>query len=90
MKFEWDSAKERINIEKHGVTFEQASYVFADPFALTLYDDAHSEDAIRWVQEEFAALWQSPFAVELADAVVQDVKRLAERRVIPDLDAWRK
>jgi len=35
MKFEWDENKERTNILKHGVTFEQASYVFADPFVLT-------------------------------------------------------
>ena len=39
MKFEWDSEKEKVNINKHGITFEQASYVFADPFALNKYDD---------------------------------------------------
>ena len=49
MKFEWDRKKENINITKHGVTFEQASYVFADPFALNRYDEEHSEDEERWV-----------------------------------------
>ncbi len=49
MKFEWDIHKERSNIQKHGVTFEQASYVFADPFALNRYDEEHSEDEERWV-----------------------------------------
>ncbi len=49
MKFEWDRKKENINIKKHGVTFEQASYVFSDPFALNRYDDEHSEDEDRWV-----------------------------------------
>jgi uncharacterized DUF497 family protein len=34
MKFEWDRKKENINIKKHGISFGQASYVFADPFAL--------------------------------------------------------
>jgi hypothetical protein len=34
MKFEWDTHKEKIKVQKHGITFEQASYVFADPFAL--------------------------------------------------------
>ena len=37
MKFEWDGEKEIINVQKHGVSFEQASYVFADPFALNKY-----------------------------------------------------
>ena len=49
MKFEWDPKKEEINIQKHAVTFEQASYVFADPYALNKYDDEHSEDEDRWL-----------------------------------------
>ena len=49
MKFEWDVEKEKINIQLHGVTFEQASYVFADPFALNKYDDDHSNDEDRWI-----------------------------------------
>jgi len=49
MKFEWDRNKESINIQKHGITFEQASYVFTDPFALNRYDEEHSEDEERWV-----------------------------------------
>jgi superfamily II DNA or RNA helicase len=57
-------------------------------YELLWEDDA--EDAVRWVQEEFDALSHSPFAVELADAVVQDIKRLAQRMVISDLADWRK
>ena len=49
MKFEWDKKKENINIKKHGVTFEQASYVFSDPFALNKYDEVHSKNEDRWV-----------------------------------------
>ena len=49
MKFEWDTEKEKLNIQKRGITFEQASYVFADPFALSKYDDEHSEDEDRWI-----------------------------------------
>ncbi len=49
MKFEWDVNKERANIKKHGVSFEQASYVFADPCALSMYDEDHSDDEERWV-----------------------------------------
>ncbi|MEA3545418.1 MAG: BrnT family toxin [Thermodesulfobacteriota bacterium] len=49
MRFEWNKDKELSNISKHGVTFEQASYVFADRFALSLYDDAHSTNEDRWI-----------------------------------------
>jgi uncharacterized DUF497 family protein len=37
MKFEWDTNKEKSNIKKHDVNFEQASYIFADKFALSMY-----------------------------------------------------
>ncbi|MCG2740366.1 MAG: phospholipase D-like domain-containing protein, partial [Syntrophaceae bacterium] len=45
-----------------------------------------SEEGVRWVQEEFDALWSSPQAVDLAEAVVQDVARLIHRVVVPDID----
>ena len=34
-RFEWDAAKAVANLRKHGVSFEMAMRVFADPFALT-------------------------------------------------------
>lgn len=49
MKFDWDQNKEKINIQKHGITFEQACYVFSDPYALNKYDDEHSKDEERWI-----------------------------------------
>jgi uncharacterized DUF497 family protein len=49
MKFEWNPHKERINLQKHGITFEDASYVFADPFALNKYDNDHSDGEDRWI-----------------------------------------
>ncbi len=45
--------------------------------------------AVEWVQQEFDALWSSPFAVDLADFVVADLDRLARREPIKDLDRWR-
>ena len=38
MKFGWDEIKNRANRRKHGVSFETASLVFADPFARMLQD----------------------------------------------------
>ena len=47
-----------------------------------------SPEAVAWVQEEFDALWQSPFAVPLAEAVVQDIQRLAGRKVVWSVPDW--
>jgi uncharacterized DUF497 family protein len=35
MRFEWDTAKAAINQRKHGISFDTATRVFADPFALS-------------------------------------------------------
>ena len=49
MRFSWDSAKERANIEKHAVNFATAQSAFADPRALVLYDHEHSSGTeLRW------------------------------------------
>ena len=57
-------------------------------YELLWEDDA--DEAVRWVQEEFDTLWHSPFAVELSEAIVQDIKRIAERSVIADLADWQR
>lgn len=53
-----------------------------------LWED-DSPEGVAWVQEEFDALWGSPYAVPLADFVVEDIQRLARRRVIYELPEWR-
>lgn len=40
--FEWDPNKARLNRQKHAVTFEQATAVFRDPRAISIYDKEHS------------------------------------------------
>ncbi|MDE7219123.1 MAG: BrnT family toxin [Oscillospiraceae bacterium] len=32
LTFEWDEEKDRINRQKHGISFETASYVFRDEY----------------------------------------------------------
>ena len=41
--FEWDDKKSKINITKHGITFEEAISVFYDEEAIEFYDEEHSE-----------------------------------------------
>jgi len=49
MKFEWDEAKNRLNKVKHGVSFEVATRVFADPRRIERYDEGHSDVEDRWM-----------------------------------------
>ena len=48
MKFEWDTGKNAANKAKHGISFELAVRVFADPNRLDRYDSDHAEDEDRW------------------------------------------
>ena len=41
-RFEWDETKAAVNLRKHGVPFEEAASVFADPIAYTFDDPDHS------------------------------------------------
>jgi uncharacterized DUF497 family protein len=49
MKFEWDSQKDESNVAKHGVSFAEASTVFADPLAATIPDPDHSRSEMRFL-----------------------------------------
>ncbi|MBA4142856.1 MAG: BrnT family toxin [Nitrosospira sp.] len=41
--FEWDFNKATTNINKHGVSFEQATRIFLDPLQMVILDSEHSE-----------------------------------------------
>jgi uncharacterized protein len=49
MKFEWDEKKNIINIKKHGISFEEAAYVFSDVDAISIFDNEHSDIEERWI-----------------------------------------
>jgi uncharacterized DUF497 family protein len=47
VRFEWDEAKAKSNARKHGVRFEDAMLVFADPYALVEQDRVEGGE-LRW------------------------------------------
>ena len=47
--FDWDENKNRINLEKYGITFEEASTVFFDDRAILFDDPEHSIDEDRFL-----------------------------------------
>ena len=44
ISFEWDEIKNKSNVKKHGVSFEEAELVFFDEYALLIADPDHSEN----------------------------------------------
>ena len=44
LRFDWNPAKARLNLLKHGISFEEAETVFLDTYAI-LFDDPRHSDA---------------------------------------------
>ena len=49
LRFEWDERKEKANIKKHGVSFDEARTVFYDENAIQFFDPDHSESEDRFI-----------------------------------------
>ena len=63
--FEWDPAKAVANLERHGVSFEDAVTAFQDPLAKVHPDPDHSESEPREILIGHSAsvtccLWRLP------------------------------
>lgn len=48
MTFEYDDNKNKINIEKHGISFKSAARIFFDYDRIEYYDEEHSYDEDRY------------------------------------------
>lgn len=48
MYYEWDDLKDRSNDKKHGIRFDEAKAVFADPYAKDFIDE-FSPDESRYI-----------------------------------------
>jgi hypothetical protein len=49
IRFEWDNAKNIINIKKHKISFEEAKTVFYDENAILFDDPDHSNEEERFL-----------------------------------------
>lgn len=49
LRFKWDLAKAATNLAGHGVAFDEASTVFADPLSASFLDPRHSLGEERFV-----------------------------------------
>ncbi len=47
--FEWDDKKAETNLQKHSISFEEASTAFGDDLSITIEDPLHSQDENRYI-----------------------------------------
>jgi uncharacterized protein len=78
---EWDPAKAEFNLQKHGVSFEEAATALGDPLSLTLDDPDHSE-----VEPRFLLLGRATTGRLLIVAVAEKgeaVRLISARKMTP-------
>lgn len=49
LEFQWDNEKNKLNIKKHGISFDEAKTVFYDEHAIQFFDPDHLEDEDRFL-----------------------------------------
>jgi uncharacterized DUF497 family protein len=49
MKIVWDENKNRENIRKHKISFQEAETVFYDPYGKIIHDPDHSDEEDRFI-----------------------------------------
>lgn len=47
--FEWDENKEKSNLRKHKIGFDEAESVFSDAFSVTIFHPDHSIEENRFI-----------------------------------------
>ena len=48
MRFQWNASKAKLNIQRHKVTFTEATEAFFDPNAVDDFDPDHSDEEARY------------------------------------------
>lgn len=90
MIFEWDPAKAERNRRKHRVTFDEASSVFRDPFAITFDDPDHSQGERRFITIGTSARQRVLFVAHV-DRRADRVRLISARRAAPnEADAYQE
>lgn len=56
VKFNWDPSKNERNYKKHGIWFEEAQTIWADPNSDELFDPENSDDEDRFIRLECSTL----------------------------------
>ena len=80
MKFDWNPEKARANIIKHKVSFDEAKTVFDDKYAVTLFDEGHSEDEDRFVIIGESADYRELYVCHCYRGEHEDVVRILSAR----------
>jgi len=80
VKFTWDEEKAKANVRKHGVSFEEASSVFADENARLKHDPEHSDEEDRFIILGFSSSLRILVVCHVYRQNDQDIRIISARK----------
>ena len=81
--FTWDDRKNRENQRKHGISFEEATTIFADENARLIHDPDHSHSEDRFILLGFSAKMRILVVVHAYRQDEKEVRIISARKAIP-------
>lgn len=81
MDFEWDESKNKANIRKHGVSFEEAQAVFYDPLAKVAADPDHFEEEDRFIAVGHSSMNRQLLVVHCYRESTQTIRIISARKL---------
>src|SRR5262249_38555752 len=81
VQFERDQTKAAANLQKHGVSFQEARSVFGDPLATSVLDTEHVGDERRWPTTGGSE--QGNLVIVLHTARGDQIRIIGARRIPP-------
>jgi uncharacterized DUF497 family protein len=79
VQFDWDKRKQRVNREKHGVTFQEARSALNDPHRVSRLDLDHSDTEQRTLTVGYSSRGRL-LAVVTAEPVEGIIRIISARR----------
>jgi uncharacterized DUF497 family protein len=80
----WDRAKAAGNLRKHGVSFEEASTVFADENARLKHDPDHSQQEDRYVLLGLSRRWRLLVVCHVYRQNDESIRIISARKAMPN------
>lgn len=81
MNLEWDAEKAALNLQKHGVAFEDAALVFYDHGRIETYDGREDYSEDRWATIGLAA-WSVLYVVYTVRKE-EAIRIISARKAVP-------
>ena len=81
--FAWDERKNQENQRKHGISFEEATTIFADENARLIHDPEHSQAEDRFVLIGFSAKLRILVVVHAYRQDEKQIRIISARKATP-------